>query len=39
MLTEGAPRGYTGPERDAAVAHIAQHLRTALTDLDAVAGS
>jgi hypothetical protein len=34
MLIEGAPRGYSGPDRDALVAFTTQQLRTALTELE-----
>ncbi|MBE1876732.1 phosphotransferase family protein [Myceligenerans pegani] len=37
MLTEGAPRGYAGPQREAALTHITRHLDTALADLEALA--
>jgi fructosamine-3-kinase len=33
MLIEGAPRGYSGPDREALVTLATRHLRTALTEL------
>jgi aminoglycoside phosphotransferase (APT) family kinase protein len=34
MLIEGAPRGYSGPDREALVTFTTRHLRTALTELE-----
>jgi aminoglycoside phosphotransferase (APT) family kinase protein len=34
VLIEGAPRGYSGPDRDAVVTLTTRHLRTALTELE-----